>query len=110
MSKAKSPRSNAGFAEDAAASIEPRRASMTERVRARENAPKQAVNLTANSAYLAEAKQLGLGLSAIFDAALKRAVTDAQAAAFAEQNAEFLEWYNKDIEENGLWSDGIRLF
>lgn len=109
MSKrAASPRKPAGLAEQAAPYTP--RPSMVERLRARENAPKRPVNLTANSAYLDEAKRLGLNLSEVFGTALKQAVDEASAAAFEKQNAAFIAWYNKEIEENGLWCDEFRTF
>lgn len=79
---------------------------MAERARARENGPKRAVNLTASAHYLNEAKAMGLNLSEIFDTALRAAVR----TQIEREIAEFAEWQKKDIEEHGLWSDGIRLF
>jgi antitoxin CcdA len=71
---------------------------------------KVAVNLRLDAGLIAEAKAAGLNLSATLSAALTERLKDQRAKQWADEHRAFIEWQNKDIEENGLWSDGLRLF
>lgn len=78
--------------------------------RGRDLSVKRAVNLTASTWYLDEARRLGMNFSEIFGEALARAVEDARREEFKREHAAYVEWANKDIDDNGLWSDGLRMF
>lgn len=62
---------------------------------------KQRTNVTLTSATLAAARELGLNVSAISDAALSEAVRQARATAWAEENAEALAERRAWIDANG---------
>jgi len=58
----------------------------------------------------AQAKALGLDPEAIADKAIAEAVKRKRFEAWIEDNKEAFAAHRKDIEENGLWSDGLRMF
>jgi post-segregation antitoxin (ccd killing protein) len=41
---------------------------------------------------------------------LRKAVATEKARRWAEENAEAIKFNNEELERNGLWSDGLRLF
>ncbi len=74
------------------------------------HAQKKATNVSLNSDLLAQAKDLKINLSATLEKSLAEEVRKRKAEAWLTENREALEASNKFIEENGLFSDGIRLF
>lgn len=64
-------------------------------------AEKQRTNVTLNAANLAAARELGLNVSAISDAALAAAVRTARADLWRKQNAEAIAERRSWIEANG---------
>ncbi len=62
---------------------------------------KQRTNVSLNAATLAAARELGLNVSAISDAALAEAVRAAKAEAWARENAEAIAERRAWIEANG---------
>lgn len=62
---------------------------------------KRRTNVTLDAATLAAARDLGLNVSAIADAALMQAVRQAQAAAWAEENAAAIAERRAWIAEHG---------
>jgi antitoxin CcdA len=62
---------------------------------------KQRTNITLTAANLAAARELGLNVSAISDAAVAEAVRAAKAEAWARENAEALAERRAWIEANG---------
>ncbi|RAU23676.1 acetoacetyl-CoA synthase [Paramagnetospirillum kuznetsovii] len=73
-------------------------------------APKKAVNLSINSDLLRQARELGLNLSQALEQGIGEAVRAAKAKDWSEENREAIEARHRWVEENGLWSDGLRLF
>lgn len=59
-------------------------------------------NLTLAPALLEEARAYGVNLSQAAEAGLRRAVNEAKAAAWKEENAKALEGSNGWVEEHGL--------
>ena len=66
---------------------------------------------------LAAAREAGINLSELLAQALRRRLPNLQAVAreeaartWYEENKEAVDAYNKMIEANGLFSDGIRKF
>ncbi|MEO0548371.1 MAG: helix-turn-helix domain-containing protein [Pseudomonadota bacterium] len=57
-----------------------------------------------------EARALGLDPEAIAEKAVQDAVKRKRIDAWIEENREAMDTNAKDIRENGLWSDGLRLF
>lgn len=83
---------------------------MAQRVFEEAHPAKRAVNLTASSCWLHEAKKLGLNLSEVFGEALERAVRESLREVLKQEIAEYNEWHAKHLAEHGLWSDGLRRF
>lgn len=53
----------------------------------------------------------GLDLASAIDDGLRRRLrAEASAKRWAEENREAIERSNAELERNGLWSDGLRLF
>jgi len=63
---------------------------------------KQRTNVTLNAANLALARELGLNVSAISDAALAAAVRTAHAELWARENADAIAERRAWIEANGM--------
>ena len=57
-----------------------------------------------------EAKALGLDPDTIAVKALEEAIKRKRIHAWIEENRDAMEANAKDIRENGLWSDGLRMF
>ena len=62
---------------------------------------KQRTNITLTAANLSAARELGLNVSAISDAAVAEAVRSARAEAWAEENADAISKRRDWIEANG---------
>lgn len=71
---------------------------------------KRAVNLSLDSKKLDEAKKYGLNLSQTLDAKLEEALREERARRWKAENADAIKYWNEELEKNGLWSDGLRLF
>lgn len=65
-------------------------------------AEKARTNVTLSVDTLAAARELGLNVSAISDAALTKAVSEARAAQWAAENAEAIAERKAWIEANGM--------
>lgn len=57
-----------------------------------------------------QAKALGLDADAIANKAILEAVKRKRIEAWIEDNKEAFAAHRKDLEDNGLWSDGLRTF
>lgn len=73
-------------------------------------APKQATNLSINRDLLKAARQSGVNLSAVLEAALVDRVCQVKRAAWLRDNAAAIDSYNSFVAENGVFSDGNRSF
>ena len=71
---------------------------------------KARVNLTLDEALIAEAKAVGLNMSAVAEEAIRFATRTEQMRLWRERNKDAIEAWTRKIEEEGLWSDGLRLF
>jgi antitoxin CcdA len=80
------------------------------RVRAMTNNAKKPTNLSLQADLLAEAKALDLNLSAELNKALAEIVRRKRAEQWLAENREAIDAYNRHIERDGLWSDGLRMF
>jgi antitoxin CcdA len=74
------------------------------------DAPKRPVNLSLNSDLLRLGKDLGLNLSSVAEAALACAMRARLAERWLEENQNAIESYNRRIEAQGAFSDGLRTF
>ena len=73
-------------------------------------APKKATNLTVNSDLLAQAKELGINISAVLELSLAQRVKQVKADIWLTENQEAIEAYNQDVDENGVFGDDFRSF
>lgn len=73
-------------------------------------AKKKATNLSINSDLLQQAKDLKINLSHSLEITLEELVRKKKTLDWQDKNQEFIKAYNKDVEENGVFSDGMRLF
>ena len=73
-------------------------------------APKKPTNVSINSDLLEKAKGLNINLSATLEEALAVQVRAEQRRQWKKENAKAIQAYNNFIEENGVFSDGLRKF
>ena len=71
---------------------------------------KKAVNLSIDAELLAKAKQLDLNLSATFEQVLREKTREYERRRWVEENRDAIEAFNRRIERDGIWSDGLRRF
>ncbi len=74
------------------------------------NAPKKPTNVSINSDLLEKAKGLNINLSATLEAALTEQLRAEQRTQWKAENAKAIQAYNNFVEENGVFSDGLRKF
>ena len=75
-----------------------------------QDAPKRAVNLTLNRDLVQLGKDLGLNLSGVAEEALAYAVNARLAERWVEENRSAIGAYNRRVEAEGVFSDGLRSF
>lgn len=73
-------------------------------------AQKKAVNLSINSDLLGLAKESRINLSQVLEQRLIELLRAEKARQWRSDNREAIESYNQRIEENGVFSDGLRQF
>lgn len=71
---------------------------------------KKAVNLNVDAALLAKARSEGINLSAALEETVRAKISSIEAERWRRENAEAIRLANEELERNGLWSDGYRLF
>lgn len=71
---------------------------------------KKATNLSVRADLLAEARSMNVNLSAEFEKALTEVVRKKREEQWLVENREAIAAYNRHIERDGLWSDGLRTF
>lgn len=71
---------------------------------------KKSVNLSIDGELLAAARKLNIHLSATMEAALSEAVKQKQRDLWLAENRSAIAAYNKRVETNGVFSDGLRRF
>lgn len=74
------------------------------------NRTKTRVSLTVDERLVAEAKAVGINLSAVAEEAIRIATRDEEMRLWRERNKDAIEAWHRKIEEEGLWSDGLRQF
>lgn len=74
------------------------------------NAPKKPTNLSINSDLLRKAKDLDINLSFALEQALTAQLKERQAQLWLAQHKAAIDAYNQSVEENGVFSDGLRGF
>ncbi len=73
-------------------------------------APKKPTNLTINSDLLQKAKVMNINLSATLEQALTQLLLQKEREHWLEENKQAITKYNDFIEQNGVFSDGLRSF
>lgn len=74
------------------------------------SAPKKATNLSINSDLLAQAKALGINLSQTLEGSLEELIKRERRKQWRKENRAAIEAYNRRIERDGVFSDGLRRF
>ncbi len=72
--------------------------------------PKKPANLSINSDLLAKAREMNINLSATLENELARQLIIKQREQWLEENAKAIQTYNDFVENEGVFSDGIRNF
>jgi len=70
--------------------------------------PKRAVNVSIDKEILEMAKEMKINLSQVLEEELRQRVRQARIDKFTRENKAAIEWHNKFIEENGIWSEEYR--
>jgi antitoxin CcdA len=68
---------------------------------------RKAINLSIDSDLVERARALGLKLSGLAEAAIRKAVHAEEARRWQTENAEAIEAYNRLVAEEGLLSDHV---
>jgi antitoxin CcdA len=71
---------------------------------------KKATNLSIRTDLLQEARALDINLSSELEKHLVEVIRQRRAEQWLKDNREAIEAYNRHIERDGLWSDGLRTF
>lgn len=74
------------------------------------SASKRPANVSVRAELLDKAKRLGINLSRTLEDRLAELVREAEGREWLAQNRRALDAYNKRIEREGVWSDGLRGF
>jgi antitoxin CcdA len=73
-------------------------------------AGKKATNLSINSDLLRRARELNINLSATLEQALVEILEERERARWREENQAAIAAYNRSVEGEGAFSDGLRSF
>jgi antitoxin CcdA len=71
---------------------------------------RKATNVSIRTDLLDAARDLKINLSREFEHHLEEIVRKNRAEQWLAENREAIEAYNRHIERDGLWSDGLRTF
>lgn len=73
-------------------------------------AKKKSANLSVNETLLQQAKALNINLSQLLEQRLVEYLKESFQQSWLEENREAIDAYNRRIEHNGVFSDGLRTF
>jgi antitoxin CcdA len=82
----------------------------TARTTAQPTGRRQAVYVSLDPTLVAEARELGIPLSATLEQALRVRIADARALRWREENRDAIEDFNARVARSGVFSDGLRRF
>ena len=71
---------------------------------------KRPANLSVNADLLAQARQLGINLSATLERALVTTIRERQRELWKTKHQAAIQAYNAQVDELGVFSDGLRNF
>lgn len=74
------------------------------------SAPKKPTNVSINRDLLQQAKEHQINLSQALELRLAELLREQKQQQWLQENQEAVEAYNRRIEANGLFSDGVRRF
>src|SRR6266571_3327713 len=74
------------------------------------SAPRKNTNVSINSDLLQQAKEHHINLSQALEIRLAEILRDEKRRNWLEENREAMEEYNRRIETDGVFSDGLRQF
>lgn len=74
------------------------------------NAPKKSTNLSINSDLLLQAKERRINISQTLELRLVELLREEESRRWKEENRGAIEDYNRRIEAQGTFSDGLRRF
>ncbi len=73
-------------------------------------AARRPTNLSINSDLLRQARELDINLSHTLEQSLAEAVNRKRAERWLQENREAIAQYNADVEQNGVFGEGLRSF
>lgn len=73
-------------------------------------AAKRPANLSVNGDLLNKAREMNINLSATLEQALASTLRERQKAQWLADNKAAIEVYNEHVEQQGVFSDGLRSF
>ncbi len=73
-------------------------------------ATKQRLNITVRGDLIARARAAKLNLSSVLEESLELKLRKAEAARWAEENAEAIAYHNARIERDGMWNRHLLRF
>lgn len=71
---------------------------------------KKPTNLSIRTDLLEQARALDINLSSELEKHLVEVIRQRRAEQWLKDNREAIEAYNRHIERDGIWSDGLRTF
>lgn len=71
---------------------------------------RKATNVSIRIDLLDAAREMKINLSREFEHCLEDVVRKNRAEQWLKDNREAIEAYNRHVERDGLWSDGLRMF
>jgi antitoxin CcdA len=71
---------------------------------------KKAVNLSISASLLLAARDNDINLSATLESALADQLRQLGRRQWLKENGDAIDSYNRDVEEHGTFSDGLRTF
>jgi antitoxin CcdA len=74
------------------------------------SAPRKPTNLSVNSDLIRKAKERKINVSSVLEQALAEELRLREQADWKNENKESIEYYNRMIQEKGVFSDGLRSF
>lgn len=74
------------------------------------NASKKSINLSINSDLLRQAKECRINISQALELRLVELLREEKSRRWKEENREAIEEYNRRVEAQGTFSDGLRRF
>jgi len=75
-----------------------------------QKAKKKPTNLSINADLLKQAKQKKINLSKELEQRLVEILLQERRREWREENREAIEEYNRQVENSGVFSDGLRMF